>query len=210
MAENIWHQVLAALGDYWLEAVVSIGFILLGWFLGFWRARQQWKARSFLERINISLNMVHDGKLLIRTLAERPIEEVFINPAAISKIQRAIKKTTEDNPIPPLAREDFWPILNRILNVISEHFGAGYIRKDLGYPVKTEEYLFCLTYERASEMRTSKIRAMLFKKSLLLNLPEEEPEYEQPSHRIRFRTLKQLAVIYRKTPQSFLEVELSL
>lgn len=210
MNENMWNAILAAIGEHWLEAIASAGFMTVGWLLGFWRARQQWKEREFLERINISLNMIYEGKLLIRTLTEKPLEEVFINPTAISKIQRAIKKTTEDNPIPPLAKEDFWLVLNCILNIISEKFSDGYIRRDLGHPVKTAVYLICLTCERSSEMRTSKIRAMLFKKSLLLHLPEEEPEYEQPSHRIRFRTLKQLADIYRKDSRQFLEVEFSL
>ncbi len=206
----MWNAFLTAAGNYWLEAAASIGCIVVGWLLGFWRARRQWQQREFLERINVSLNMIHDGKLLIRTLAEKSLEEVFVNPTAITKLQRAVKKTTEDNPIPSLAEEDFWPVLNCVLNIISEKFSAGYIRRDLGYPIKTAVYLMCLTCERSSEMRTRKIRAMLIKKSLLLNLPEENPEYEQPSHWVRFQTLKQLADLYREDSRKFLEIELSV
>lgn len=210
MDEPLFNQILAGIGEYWVEATASAGFMTIGWLFGFWRARRKWQQKEFLERINISLNMIRDGKLLIRTLAEKSLEEVFINPAAIAKLQAAIKKTTGSNPIPPLAKDDFWPILNCVLNVISEKFSAGYIRKDLGYPMKSAVYLICLTRERSAEMRTSKIRAMVIKKSLLLHLPEQEPDYEQPTHRIRFQTLKQLANLYQSDSEQFLEIEFSL
>lgn len=210
MSDSVWGIIAGGLSQYWFEATVSAGCIGIGWLVGFWRARQQWKARSFFERINISLNMLHDGKLLIRTLAERPLEDVFVNPLALTLIQRAIQKTTESNPIPPLSDEDFWPILNCVLNVISEKFSDGYIRKDLGYSMKSDNYLICLTCERSPEIRTNKIRAMVMKKSVLLDLPAHEPQYEQPSHRIRFRTLQQLAALYRHDPHQFLDIEFSL
>jgi hypothetical protein len=206
---EFWHLLVTAIGNYWLEGSLTLGSLVAGWLIGWWRARQQWQEKEFLTRLSISLNMIHDGKLLIRTLAEKSLEEVIHNPAAIAKLQQAIKQTTEDNPIPPLAEDDFWHILNCVLNVISEKFSDGYIRQDLGYQVKMAQYLICLTRERAAEMRTSKIRAMVFQKSLLLNLPEQEPQYEQPSHRIRFRTLKQLAELYRQDNRQFLEVEFS-
>ena len=204
------NKILEAASGYWFEAITSAALMVTGWLLGVWRARQQWQERNFLERLNISLNMLHDGRLQIRTLAEKPLEDVFGNPEALTRLQRAIKKTTTDRPVPPLAQADVWPLLNCILNVISEQFSAGYLRRDLGYPVKSATYLLCLTCERAPEIRTSKIRAMVMQKATLLNLPSDEPQYEQPSHAIRFRTLRQLAALYRDDPRSFLEVELSV
>ncbi len=206
---SFWMQIILTLKEYWSEALASLGSLLAGWLFGYWRARQQWRQREFLTRLNISLNTLHEGKLFIRTLAEMSLEAVFPNPAAVTRLRQAIQKTTADNPIPPLSEEDFWPVLNCVLNVISEKFSDGYIRKDLGYPVKTAKYLICLTRERAAEMRTSKIRAMVIQKATLLNLPEHEPEYEQPSHSVRFRTLKQLAALYQQNSRQFLEVEFS-
>jgi hypothetical protein len=208
--KNIIQAILSGIGNYWFEGSISIVLVLTGWVGGFFRARRQWKQREFLERLNISLNMLQDGKLLIRTLAEQPLDVVFPNMTAIQTLQQASKLTTETNPIPPLGKEDFWPILNCVLNVISEKFSDGYLRRDLGYPVKTAPYLMCLTRERSAVMRTSKIRAMVMKKSLLLNLPEKEPIYEQPSHRVRFQTLQQLAALYQRNPEQFVEIEFSL
>lgn len=210
MSHSIVDLIAGGLSQYWFEATVSAGLVGSGWVVGVWRARRQWAQKTFFEHINISLNMFHDGKLLIRTLAEKPLAQVFPNAVAIANILQAIKKTTETNPIAPLSEQDFWPVLNCVLNVISEKFSDGYLRKDLGYPLKTDQYLICLTCERSPEIRTNKIRAMLVKKSVLLDLPQQEPFYEQPSHRIRFRTLQQLAGLYQENPRQFLEIELSL
>jgi hypothetical protein len=208
--KSLLHAILSGLMNYWFEASVSIVLVLSGWLGGFFRARNRWKRREFLEQINISFNMLHEGKLLLRTLAERPLEHVFTNAAALSALQQACNLTTETNPVPPLAKEDFWPILNCVLNVLSEQFSTGYIRRDLGYPVKSAAYLICLTRERAAAMRTNKIRALVIKKETLLNLPVQEPQYEHPTHNIRFKTLQQLAALYRSDPGQFVEIELSL
>lgn len=210
MSSSIIDIIAGGLSQYWFEATVSAGLVGSGWIVGVWRARRQWAQKTFFEQINISLNMLHDGTLLIRTLAEKPLAQVFPNAVAIANILQAIKKTTETNPIVPLSEEDFWPVLNCILNVISEQFGAGYLRKDLGYPLKSDQYLICLTCERSPQIRTNKIRAMVVKKSALLDLPQQAPRYEQPSHHIRFRTLRQLAELYQENPGQFLEIELSL
>ena len=63
--------------------------------------------------------------------------------------------------------------------------------------------------ERDDDVRTTKLRAMLVKKSLLLALPEDEPEYADPTHRVRFQTLRHMRRRYRDDPGDFLELELA-
>jgi len=204
--EFVW----AGLLNYWFEAAVSIVLILSGWLGGSLRARRHWRHREFTEQLNISLNMLKEGRLLIRTLAEHPLPQIFTNRAALGVLHRACQEATEDNPLLPLPVADRWAILNCILNAISEEFSLGYIRQDLGHPVITATYLICLTRERDAALRTQKLRAMVIRKDTLLALPAQEPVYEAPQHQIRFRTLQRLAVAYRQDPGQFLAIELSL
>ncbi len=60
----------------------------------------------------------------------------------------------------------------------------------MGVPVNAAVYLICITYENAGELKTRKIRAMIIRKTLLLNLPVEPPQFERPHHSTRYETLR--------------------
>jgi hypothetical protein len=209
MPESFTSLVVDALGQYWLEAVASISLMTAGWWAGRRRARREWERLEFLGRLNVSLNRIQDGTLEIRTILEKPLSEVFSNPSAVDKVQRSALRTSEANPLLVLDKRDRWPILNCVLNEVSERFADGHLRRDLGYPVVSDSYLMCLTRERAEDLRTNKIRAMLIKKSLLLALPSKEPGYEHPVHRIRFQTLTRLRELHAEEPDSFVELQLA-
>ena len=147
----------------WLWAVVLMAG---GWFLGWWRARAQWRRKEFLGRLNISLNSLRDGKLLIRTIAEKSLEEIFLNSIAVKTVSAAAERTTESDPLLPLPKDDAWYILNSVLNEVAERFAVGEVRRDIGAPTKTERYVICLTRERAGAMKTQKVRAMLIRKEI--------------------------------------------
>jgi hypothetical protein len=203
-------QVLDFLRNHWTKWLWTVLLMVVTWFVAKWRARSQWRKKEFLGRLNVSLNMLRDGKLLIRTVIEKSLQEVLLNSVAVATVSNAAKHTTEANPILPLPKEDTWYILNSVLNEVAERFSLGEIRRDMGLPVATERYLICLTRERAGEMKTQKIRAMLIKKSLLLNLPTEAPQLESPTHITRFKTLQSMAQTYSKSPEQFLEMEVSI
>lgn len=112
------------------------------------------------------------------------------------------------DPLLPLEEDDAWYLLNAVLNEISEQFALGHIKKDMGETVRSERYLICLTNERAGELKTRKIRAMVIQKKVLLALPEEIPKLESPQHATRYRTLKRLAEEYRGNPARFLDMEI--
>jgi hypothetical protein len=196
--------------DHWLKVVSAAALMLVGWWLGKRRARAQWQKKEFLNRLNISLNILRDGKLQIRTLSEKSLDEIFLNAVAVQKVLDAAQHTTEENPILPLADEDRWYLLNSVLNEVAEQYGAGYLHRDLGLPVTAERYLICLTRERAGEMKTHKVRAMLVRKAVLVDLADEAPELESPRHITRVETLRKMAEVYRKAPDHFMEVEICL
>lgn len=174
------------------------------------RARLRWKQHDFLDRLNVSLTSIQDGKLRIRTILEMDCEQIFLNPAAAKTIVKLARQTTEQDPLLPIPKADSWQYLNAVLNEISERFAVGQMKRDLGLPVERGEYVLCLTCERAGPVRTQKVRGMLVLKSLLASLPKEEPTYESPNHVTRWKTLQQIALAFQNQPERFIEMEICL
>lgn len=196
-----------AIVDHWLEAVVGFVFMAVGLIIGRWRASKKFRKREFFERLNVSLNSIVDGTLCIRTLMEKNSQDVFLNTVAVSRLLDAAKKTTEDDPIIPFDTDDYWFYLNSVLNEISEQFAGGFILRDAGAEVKRVHYVICLTNECDGNLQTRKIRAMVVQKSLLENLPQDPPEFEQPYHDTRWNTLKLMAQRWRENAIQFKEIE---
>lgn len=208
------NDVLTTLTDYvhehWIKFLTGAFFMGLGWLIGKWRARVNWTKKEFLDRLNVSLNVFHEGKLLIRTILEESCREIFLNTVAVDTIATAAYKTTEDDPILPLPDGDYWYYLNAVLNEVSERFALGQLKRAVGEPVRQETFLICLTSECAGTMRTRKVRAMLVQKKILQNLPKDEPQYESPTHATRWKTLQKLSAEFVMHPQKFIEVEICL
>ena len=186
----------------------AAAFTVVGWLIGRWRAAQSWKKREFFNRLNVSLNSLRDGKLLIRTVLEKTCEDVFLNKVAVERLLRAAQKTTIENPFIPVAKEDRWFYLNAVLNELSETFAEGLFRREAGKPHECLRYLICLTNECDGDVKTRKVRAMVIRKDSLLNLPKEQPTLESQSHSIRWKTLQQMQKTYAADPTNFIEVEI--
>jgi hypothetical protein len=208
------NEALQTLLDYFREKWPELLWIVVAAgvpaYVAARRARSRWRRSDFLNRLNVTLTSIEDGTLRIRTILEMDCEEIFLNPSAAKTIVRLAKRTTAEDPILPMPKDDSWQYLNTILNEVSERFAAGQIKRDLGMPVERGRYLLCLTCERAGPVRTQKIRGMLVRKSLLTSLPDEEPAYESPTHVTRWQTLGQLADQYAKTPHRFIEIEICM
>jgi hypothetical protein len=208
-----WHKILLdiwhLLRDHWTSWMVSLVLLALGTWWGRRRARKEWSTKRFLDRLNFSLNMLNEGKLVIRTLAEENCTDVFLNEIAVRRIEAATRQTTAENPILPLDKDERWYLLNAVLNKLSERFAAGFLKREMGLPVNSAVYLICLTYENAGDLRTRKIRAMIIRKTALQNMPSDL-KLEKPHHNTRYETLKCMAAGYGKDPTNFLEVEICL
>jgi hypothetical protein len=213
MAQQL-HQILEVISDYfhdhWVKFATAALFMAVGWFFGKRRARAEWKRREFNDRVNISLNAIREGTLVIRTLMEHSCTDVFLNSVAVQTLADAARNTSPADPLLELPQQDYWYYLNAVLNKMGEKFSDGQIRRDLGLPVTTATYLMCLTSESAGEVRTRKIRAMVIQKKLLESLPEKDPKFESPNHATRWQTLKYLAKEYKVDPYKFLAVEICI
>jgi hypothetical protein len=208
---DFWHEVLNKFGASIAVVVLTtvLSFTLGRWW-GRYRARKQWEAKEFLGRVIVSLNSLVGGTLRIRTIFERSLEEIFLSPHAVEQVQDAAKRTTKDNPILPIAKEDRWFILNFVLNAVAERFAAGAVRLDAGEPVKSVVYALCLTSEADDELRVKKVRAMLVRRDTLVDFPYTDtmPALENPWHDVRVQTLRKLAKAYLADPANFLTIEL--
>ena len=192
-----------------VAVITSTATFFVGRWWGRYKAGRQWHKKEFLERIIVSLNIFADGYLKIRTVLERSLDEIFLNQLAVNKVLAAARKTTQDNPIMPIAKEDRWFLLNFVLNAVAEHFVTGQIRQDVGEKVTVVRYSLFLTCELMGEERIRKVRAMLIRTDLLANFPYAEtmPKLENAWHDDRIRTLRKAAELYKKEPDNFLTLE---
>jgi len=84
----------------------------------------------------------------------------------------------------------------------------GLLAREAGMDVRSTQFLICLTNECDGDLRTRKLRAMVIRRELLLNLPDEMPQFESSHHKVRWETFLHLSQRYAKEPWRFLEVEL--
>jgi hypothetical protein len=183
---------------------------VVGRLWGRYRALREWIQKRFLGRINVSVNSFANGCLKIRSLTERSLDEVFLNPVAVQKVRAAAAKTTVESPILPLAEEDCWFLLNFVLSSFADRFSNGVIRFDAGLPVQAVVYRLFLTCEKVGDDRIHKVRALLMQEELLNNFPYQDsmPQLEDPSHADRIVTLRCAAKLFSTQPHHFMRVEI--
>ena len=210
-------------GEILTFVLTSVVALVFGGWLGRRQLRRQWAKKRAAGRVNVSLNILSEGKLKIRTVFEGWLDEI-LDPDEIDMIQAKSKLTTHDAPLLPLSRKDSWNLLNFVLNAVSEHFSVGMIRHDVGSAsVKPWKYRLCLTCEvvgpgdlvpGAEDIR--KVRAILVREDWLDHFPfkDQMPELESPKHITRLRTLRQLADDFARSrdpharDEKFIQMEL--
>ena len=89
--DEIWNVVVAALREHAVKVATGFALMIIGWYIGKWRARTHWKRQEFLDRLNVSLNTIDSGTLKIRTLSEKRCEEVFLNSVASDTVQKLVQ-----------------------------------------------------------------------------------------------------------------------
>ncbi len=206
MTQEFMQKLVLSIGLPILSTVLS--FIVGRWW-GKYLAQRQWDRKDFGDRIIVSLNLLSENRLRIRTIVERTLPEMFPNAIVVEKIRSAAKRTTVQNPMLPIAKADCWYLLNFVLNHVAEHFVQGVVRMDAGIPVTKVVYGLFLTCEHMGEERIRKVRAMLIRKEFLESFPypEKMPELENPWHSDRILTLRKASEVYKTNPEQFLFME---
>jgi len=161
--------------------------------------RRDWKASKFGKRVNISLNIINENTLHIRTLMEAQVVSVFLSSYARSLVKKAAKKTTVKDPFLNFPTEqDEWMVYNEILNAVSSLCAQDFLKATVrGAEFAEEPFLMAITWERDSEARVQKLRVLLVQESTLREFGEQHKNgnhtaVEVPSHESRLTTLLHL------------------
>jgi hypothetical protein len=189
-----WHTVALVLT--WL----GILFVAL-------RRRFHWSRKRFLTQVNFSLNYRVGNSLAMRTLLESPAIQVWLNEYGVAKVLRSAARTTLEDPFilmkDPTERE----FTHRaVLNVLSQRFADTFVAAALGVPVRTTTFLFVVTFERYTVMRTQKVRVLLAEESFLHGLfgPANGVatlEVHNPIYQDRLQTLRLLHGLLQREKQ---------
>jgi hypothetical protein len=176
-------------------------------------AHRKIRQLDFLDRINVSLNLFIDSKLKVRTLFERPLDEIVHNPHVRGELQKAAYEASiSEDPVVYLPEAYSWFVHNCILNAIAEQFCLGPFREQQRLPVDKATYVFWVTCEPSVERRERKIRVFMMEEGLLHNFPflEEMPALESPRHADRVHSLRRSCEVLQKTPSLYSRVEIAL
>lgn len=214
---TLWQSLLGMLPEFF----GGMAGILIGWLWGRWQANRSWKQKSFTRSVVLGLNAIENhlpseanpyvSTLRLRTVFERPLEQLFPHLSMQSVVSTAMDQTTKEDPLLRFPQEDSWYILNAVLNQIAGQFSEGMIRQQLGYPVKKNWFIFCMTFERDDRMHQFKTRIMLMERDSFLQFPLSGPvSVERETHQYRVDTLRFLRNEYNKNPHLFMSIELCL
>lgn len=174
-------------------------------------AQRKMDRLNFLDRINVSLNLVIDGKLKIRTVFERSLEEVVHNRHVREELQdAALKASVSSDPIVRVSDDHSWFVLNCVLNSIAERFSSGTFREQRGLPVERENFAFWITCEPATHRRERKIRVFMMEEKLLRKFPfaDDMPELESEKHQDRVHALRRSCEVFQSEPNLFSHIEI--
>ena len=121
--------------------------------------------------------------LKIRTLGEKRCEEALLNSVAADTVRKTgsgVYDGIRSDPAKFPKRMSGSLPQCRFENDVSEQFAVGLLKPgDLGAPVNSAIYLIALTCESADDLcALEKIRAMVVKKSMIVNFPTEVPTFQ--------------------------------
>lgn len=195
--------------DNWELALLLVTWSVIG--VVAVRRQVDWRNRRFTQHVNFSLTtpVERDGSrmLLLRTLLEDSAANVWLNQFGVNRVLKAARLTTLEMPFLRIAQlRDRDLVMNAVLNVLSERFSDAFVARAVGVPIKTDVFLFGLTWERYGEMKTQKLRVILIKRADLEGLFDErsggrEIRVSQDSHRPRIETLRRMFELWTSSNQ---------
>jgi hypothetical protein len=213
---NLLENTLAFLTEHWPKLLgLALGFLPVLW--GIYRARRQWRAREFMSRFSVSLNVLrHEpgGTVLwIPAAGEYDVAEVFHrNRTAAQIVRKAALATTPDEPfLTTIPDDDRASILNEVANRVEVMLRAGSFAALAGLPVRFVPLVIGLTCEKGADVRIRKIRALVVDESLVRNIDTiAGAGFDKPHHVVRAQTLRRMAKLYAEKPGLFARVVVAL
>ncbi len=208
--------------DHWEVALLLSTWSVIG--VVALKRRYDWREQRYTQQVNFALNIPveEDGAttLLLRTLLEDSAANVWINPFGVSRVLKAARFTTPEDPFLRIRdAQERDAVMIAVLNVLSERFSDAFIARAVGLPVKTDVFLYGLTWERYEGMKTQKLRVTIVKRADLESMFDSrsgagELGVVEESHRPRIATLRRMFELWTSSdPESrdmIREVELGI
>ncbi len=195
-----------ALWIIWLATGVAV----VGGGLVLWRRIRHQRRNQYLRRLQISLTGLHSDVLQLRTLWEGNVAEILHSPTAVARLLKATRGTPTDNPFISLDSHEYRFFLQAAINRISSLTAVGHLERDQQLPVVVASYVLGWVREEAENLSGQKLRIIVVAQDVLENLPQNPPQYENPEHEVRWRTLTQMARHWRENPLRLGRVEVVL
>lgn len=156
-----------------------------------------------------SFNEKKTHALVLRTLVERPLDELIKNLEGQKLFKAGKKDVTEANPFMHLSvlQDGQWAKLaNIIVNFVSSQFSYSFLAADAGGAMEENEYVFGITAEENWDNdsgHTMKTRVLLIQKDSLeqlLHVNEGGVKFSSNGrhHRQRYKHLRKLAEIWQE------------
>jgi len=196
--------IITFLQEHWTEAVASIISLLVGGFIGRWRAWKRFADRAFYDRITVSLNYVEDGHFKIRTLLERSSMELFRRHGNGPRRHGSL---LEKGPRPALglAGQGLLGTTSTLSSMRSrERFAEGYIRREAGTGATEQTYLLFLTCENdeGAAVCQRKVPAMMIREQVLLSTIDITPQFRNEFQKARWETLRKVREELATNPET--------
>ncbi len=205
---------------------------------GWWdnnQAKHRLRDSDLLDRFHVSLNILQNGELKIRTIVESALDDVIHNaPARKAVVDEARAKTNSQrrwwNPrkknegpgsllLLKANEKDRKYVLQCVLNSTAQYFNIGPMRLDASEPVNAATYVYALSCEPVDEGRYRKIRALLIRRDALEPFaypdaqkgePKTLPRLESNTHEDRVIALRDMAVALKENPKAVGQMEIIL
>jgi len=207
---EIAHRVIEVVQLIW-QPVATVVMLWALW-ATYRKTRLMWQRRTFLTRINFSLNYVEGRTLKIRTLREDDLGEILLgNQHGKKVVLKAARRTTLPRPFLELPKDDAWTVLNAVLNELSEQFAQGLLVRSVKGAAAPVWFVFGLTCEKHPAVRMNKLRVMVIERSLLEKIDRLEGlVFEQRTHHVRLDTLREMRAVQLDPARrhNLMEVEL--
>jgi hypothetical protein len=187
------HGYMIALVLTW----ICIGIVAL-------RRRLHWRRKQFLTLVNFSLNYTVGSQLAMRTLLESTTDDVWPNEYGVKKLLYGAARATIENPFIVMDEQKDRDFVNRaVLNMLSQRFAETFIAASLGVPVRSATFIYAVTCEKYTDIRTLKVRVLLIEERTLERLFGKEHEADRlqitnPIYKARLRTLRGMYDLYAK------------
>jgi len=182
--------------------------------VGLWRVYRRYRRLGAFRRLRCSVVTVQQGTgqsgtLRVRTLCEIPVRQLACRRRTIAQLVAAAPRATLSQPFPRLDTDDVRELRTGIAVCVSSMTPTGHLQHACGVPTTVGEFVAGIVSDTERPPHQRRLRLLIVPRSLLENLPDETPEFEQVDDVSFWSWLQALARTWQENPLTLARVELA-